>query len=260
MIKTPITYYGGKQMMLQHILPRIPHHNVYTEAFAGGAAVFWAKEPAKVEVLNDLNGEIVNFYQVLQSKPGKLAKFINATLHSRKVYKSALAIYDTPELFGRTKRAWALWVLTIQGFASKIGTWGFDKSSNSLAKRVMNAKDRFNREDYTNRLSHVQIECNEAHKVIQSRDCTDAFHYVDPPYFNSDCGHYGGYSEANFERDLQVLEKVQGKFLLSSYPSEILTRYAQKNGWYQVEIKKAVAVSKHVKKTKVEVLTANYPI
>lgn len=42
-LKTPISYYGGKQTMLQYILPEIPKHLVYTECYAGGAAVYWAR-------------------------------------------------------------------------------------------------------------------------------------------------------------------------------------------------------------------------
>ena len=45
-MKTPISYYGGKQSMLKHILPLIPPHQLYTEAFCGGAAVLFAKRPA----------------------------------------------------------------------------------------------------------------------------------------------------------------------------------------------------------------------
>ena len=54
-MKTPISYYGGKQSLLKHILPLIPEHRIYVEPFFGGGAVFFAKEPAKVEVINDHN-------------------------------------------------------------------------------------------------------------------------------------------------------------------------------------------------------------
>lgn len=54
-IKTPITYYGGKQSILKHILPLVPPHKRYTEAFLGGAALFFAKELAPSEVINDLD-------------------------------------------------------------------------------------------------------------------------------------------------------------------------------------------------------------
>ena len=53
-MKTPISYYGGKQTLLKHILPLIPEHALYTEAFCGGCAVLFAKEPAKCEVINDI--------------------------------------------------------------------------------------------------------------------------------------------------------------------------------------------------------------
>lgn len=54
-MKTPITYYGGKQTLLKYIIPLIPEHKIYTESFCGGAAVFFAKKPAEAEVINDIN-------------------------------------------------------------------------------------------------------------------------------------------------------------------------------------------------------------
>jgi DNA adenine methylase len=61
-MKTPISYYGGKQSMLKHILPLIPEHKIYVEPFFGGGAVFFGKEPSKVEVINDYNSNVVVFY------------------------------------------------------------------------------------------------------------------------------------------------------------------------------------------------------
>lgn len=61
-MKTPISYYGGKQTMLKYILPLIPSHKLYTEAFCGGAAVLFAKRPADGEIINDIDMDITNFY------------------------------------------------------------------------------------------------------------------------------------------------------------------------------------------------------
>ena len=66
--RTPISYYGGKQTMLPYILPLIPKHEVYTESFFGGGAVFWAKEQVKTEIINDFNANVYNFYKVLQTR------------------------------------------------------------------------------------------------------------------------------------------------------------------------------------------------
>ena len=73
-----------------------------------------------------------------------------------------------------------------------------------------------------------------------------------------------GYTEADFERLLDTLSKVSGKFLLSTYHSEVLSKYTKCHGWNTQEIKKPLTASKvkdgKSRKKKVEVLTANYPI
>ena len=68
-------------------------------------------------------------------------------------------------------------------------------------------------------MEQTQIESNDACTVITSRDAVDAFHYVDPPYIDSNQGHYGGYGKDDYINLLKTLAKVKGKFLLSSYPS-----------------------------------------
>ncbi len=68
--KPPFSYYGGKQMMAKYILPNIPKHKTYIETFAGGAAVFWLKEKSHLEILNDTNGELINFYEVVTNDFG----------------------------------------------------------------------------------------------------------------------------------------------------------------------------------------------
>ena len=64
-MKTPITYYGGKQTLLKYLLPLIPQHKLYCEPFFGGGAVFFAKPKSDVEVINDINGEVINFFIVI---------------------------------------------------------------------------------------------------------------------------------------------------------------------------------------------------
>lgn len=103
-LKTPITYYGGKQLMARHILPLIPVHNLYCETFAGGAAIFFAKEPSNIEVLNDTNREIINFYRVLQQDFTSLEKEVQITLYSRDLHRKASVIYNNPDMFSELKR------------------------------------------------------------------------------------------------------------------------------------------------------------
>lgn len=261
-LKTPITYYGGKQLMVKHILPLIPEHNLYCEPFAGGAAIFFAKPQSKVEVLNDTNRELINFYRVVQTDFTSLEKEVKITLHSRDLHRKASVIYNNPDMFSELKRAWALWVLSSQGFAGQLdSSWGFDKSKNSTPKKIENKKEAFTI-DLAIRLQQVQLECADALYIIRSRDNKEAFFYVDPPYYNSDMGHYDGYSKDDFEALLKLLSTIQGKFLLSSYPSEVLNDYTYHHGWNRQGFKSKVSVAAKSgkQKGKVEMLTANYDI
>jgi DNA adenine methylase len=261
-LKTPISYYGGKQRLVSKILPLIPKHQLYCEPFLGGAAVFFAKEKSKVEVINDTNNELINFYKVLQNRYHELNALVRVSLHSRELHDDANIIYNKPKLFDEVKRAWAVWVLATQSFSSQLGgSWGMDRQKSTLPLKITNKKNEFT-EELAIRLQNVQIECADALYVIKSRDCADAFFYIDPPYYNANMGHYDGYTIEDFEMLLKLLGEIKGKFLLSSYPSDILEQYTKKHKWNKIEIQQKVSAGhyKSRKKNKIEVLTANYPI
>jgi len=261
-IKTPISYYGGKQKLCKRIVQLIPDHNLYCEPFLGGAAVFFSKPQSNVEVLNDTNKELINFYRVVQTDFVSLEKEIRITLHSRHQFRQASVIYNNPDMFSELKRAWALWVTASQSFSSMLdGSWGYERLKNTTTKKISNKRSDFS-EDLAIRLQNVQIECTDALRVITSRDTEDSFFYCDPPYFNSDCGHYDGYSRDDFEALLKLLSSIQGKFILSSYPSDLLTRYTKDNDWSCVAIEQTVSVNAKAgnRKMKTEVLTANFEI
>lgn len=259
-MKTPITYYGGKQRMVSRILPLIPEHTLYCEPFAGGAAVLFAKPKSKAEVINDTSGEVVNFYKVCVSRFPELQKLIQSTPHSRQLHREAADILKNPKQHDELKRAWAFWVQTNMSFSSTIfGGYAFERRGNSVSKKINGKRIAFT-DEIKERLELVDIECEDALRVIKYRDAPHTFFYIDPPYFNSDMGHYKGYTAEDFEKLLKVLSSIQGKFLLSSYPSEVLTRYSKKNGWKSISTTSKVAVTARTGKSKTEVLTANYDI
>jgi len=167
-------------------------------------------------------------------------------------------IYDNPHMFSEVKRAWAVWVLAAQSFSSMLdGSWGYDVMKASTTKKVSNKRYAFT-EEFAIRLQNVQIECTDALRIINSRDSVSTLFYVDPPYYNSNCGHYDGYSKEDFEALLKHLSCIEGKFILSSYPSDLLQGYALKHMWNTKNIEQRVSVNKGAGKKKIEVLTWNY--
>jgi DNA adenine methylase len=262
MTKTPITYYGGKQKLLATIVSKIQPHTLYCEPFVGGAAVFFGKEPSEVEVINDTNKELINFYRVCKEKFLDLQAMVRITLHSRHAHRDAKVIYDNPHLFTDVQRAWSVWTLSAQSFSAMLdGSWGYDKIKGTTSLKIKNKREQFT-EDLAHRLQDAQIECADALYIIQSRDTAESFFYCDPPYFNSNCGHYDGYTIEDFERLLHTLSAIKGKFLLSSYPSPTLQKAVKANGWHQWSLESGVSVNAKsgYLKRKVEVLTANYEI
>lgn len=261
-LKTPISYYGGKQKLVSTILKLIPSHQMYVEPFLGGGAVFFSKPPSEIEVLNDTNKELINFFRTVQNDFVSLEKEIRITLHSRDLHRKASIIYNNPDLFSEIKRAWALWVLSSQSFSAILdGSWGYDKGKNTTTKKISNKRKSFS-EDYAIRLQNVQVESADALYIIRSRDTPQSFFYCDPPYFNSDCGHYDGYSAHDFESLLITLSNIKGKFLLSSYPSDILKHFTKEFKWNTFKVEQSVSVNAKsgYLKRKEEVFTANYPL
>lgn len=261
-MKSLLTYYGGKQKLAPLINSLIPPHVLYGEPFVGGAAVFWAKRPSEVEVINDANAELMNFYQVVKHSYDDLMEHIDQTLFSRRLHTHAVVINLYPELFSPIQRAWAIWVLASQSFASRLdATWGYDLSQNTTVQKIFNSREEFTRR-YAKRLENVQLECRDALYIIKSRDTVDSFFYCDPPYYNSDMGHYKGYRKQDFFALLKSLAGIKGKFLLSSYPSTMLFAFAKRYGWHQQAIEQTVSINikSGAGKPKTEMLTANYPL
>jgi DNA adenine methylase len=96
--------------------------------------------------------------------------------------------------------------------------------------------------------------------LIALKDHEETLFYLDPPYSSSDCGHYKGYTLEDFEKMLKLLSTIKGKFILSSYPEEILLKYREQYGWKTKDIKHIVNVSgkREGTKFKTECITYNF--
>jgi DNA adenine methylase len=261
-MRTPISYYGGKQAILHHILPMIPPHKVYTECFFGGGSVFWAKNPSPNETINDRMDAAINFYRILKTRHSELHKWIDGSLISRTLHTEAkkITLGKTP-CADDVKRAWAFWYACNFSFANKLG--GGYKYSNDMHTSVTQTL-AIKKREFTAllaaRLENAYIENEDAIKVLRSRNVADAFHYLDPPYMGADQGHYKGYTETQFGDLLQFLEQeCKGAFLLSNYPSPLLEEFAQRNAWQIRQVDHSSKHGPHQRhQKKLETLVWNY--
>lgn len=134
----------------------------------------------------------------------------------------------------------------------------------TLAKR----KDNFT-QHLVDRIQHAYIENDDAIKILRSRNVKKAFHYLDPPYPNTDQGHYAGYTFDDYKLLMDFLgTECKGKFLLSSYNSKMLDEYIAVHGWHKKEIDLKLSGSKSMnsrkgrenngKEKRTQVLVSNY--
>lgn len=113
MINSPIRWVGGKSRLRKDIIPLIPDHSCYVEPFAGGAWVLFGKKPSPVEVLNDIDGELINFFQVLKHQPEELIKSFEWELVSRAEFER-LAQLD-PSTLSALERAHRFYYIIMAG-------------------------------------------------------------------------------------------------------------------------------------------------
>ncbi len=259
-MKSPIIYYGGKTNMLRHILPLIPgDHRIYVEPFFGGGAVFFGKTKSDVEIINDNLDMVVNFYQVVQTDFERLQAMIRSTLHAERACIESKLIIKNPAGHTPLKRAWAFWGQTALTFSHTV-CGGFAFSKGKTARATANRRRTFTRE-LANRLEEVQIFCRDALDVIKRYDSPETFFYLDPPYANSDCGHYKAGKDVFYDL-LRLLPTLKGRWLLSSYPDPELEQLRARSGIRYHDFNKALSVSgkNNAGKRKIECLTWNYEV
>ena len=241
------------------ILPLIPPHKTYVEPYFGGGTLFFSKGPSFMEVINDSNDNVINFYRVMKMSFDLLHSRIQNTLLSDTQHREATHIYRNPHEFDSVTRAWAFWMVTNFSHANKpTGGIKFDTGSDgSHAGRLMVHK-KADLYFYKHRLADTHICCRDALDVIQQRDDDDVFFYLDPPYPNADQGHYKGFTMEDFQLLLILLKRIRGKFLLHNYPDPSMDRHVQEAGWHTHTFDLRLSAPRTSGDRKVEMIIMNY--
>lgn len=225
---------------------------------------FFAKPKAGIEVINDKNDLLINFFKVCQSSKFKeLRERIRLSLHSESDYIRARNIYRGRSEVSDVDKAWAVWIMANECHAGSLyGGWKFcnGTAGTHFGKVLRNKREEFNEKLY-DRLSEVQISCRDALKVIKNRDSVDTLFYLDPPYPGAVQGHYYGYGENDLADLLDLLSRINGKFILSNYWTDTLRSFVNENKWNHKEVKVTTHTAVHSRiRESTEVLVYNYEI
>jgi DNA adenine methylase len=205
-----IPWMGGKRRLADLIIPRFPAHKCYVEVFAGGAALYFLRPPAEVEVINDINGELVNLYRVVKHHLEEFVRQFKWALSSREVFKW---LQDTPpETLTDVQRAARFYYLQHQCFGGKVQgqTWG--TATTAPPVNLLRIEEQLSAAHL--RLSSTYVERLHWRECLDRYDRPHTFFYMDPPYWQTE-GYGVAFPFEEYEAMAKAMRSLQGKALLS---------------------------------------------
>lgn len=170
---------GGKSKLASDIVKMIPEHTIYIEVFGGALNVLYAKEPSKIEVINDINSDLINLHRVIRNNPETLSLFLNKMLISRELFNDIKKRRIKPR--NHIEKAAFYFYLLTQSFGSKGDNFAMAAKSKRKPKNIYKTFTNWSR-----RLKLVTMENKSFFELIKLYDNEDAFFYCDPPYVDTE--------------------------------------------------------------------------
>ena len=233
-MKALFSWPGGKSRLLKSLCARIPAHALYVEVFSGSAKLLFAKEPSKAEVINDLNGDVANFFRVVKHRPAELAEALEHDLVHPERFRELRAAASPA---GEMERALRFAYLTWYSYGAK----GEHFAAGNLKELLRGMRRRpieVVRETLDNgakRLQQVRIEQRDYADILTRFDSEETFFYLDPPYVHfGNNGRYEALSAERREELFGILARLKGSFILSFDDCQEIRDLGAKHG-FQIE-------------------------
>jgi DNA adenine methylase len=272
----PFNWLGSKATMLDIILPNIPEHNHYVEPFCGTAIVYLHKIPVKLNTLNDIDSNIVNFFRVLQDrdKTRELLRRLRYTPWAKSEYRKACLLLSSSRELDDITRAWAFYVAQYMSMKYSYYSDPQGKGFRYVSKSQDDGKtyktfiDKVRRiVENAQKLRMCQIMNDDGVDVMRRFDGEDVFMFIDPPYLSTTVQskskiYVSEYDDELHYRLLDFVRNAKSKIMLASYPNELYNQLID-YGWVRLDKTKYICAghytTKRRKQTKrMESLYLNY--
>jgi DNA adenine methylase len=269
----PLKTHGGKHYLARQIVALMPRHTHYVEPYFGGGAVFFAKPFDGIsEVVNDLNGDLMTFWRVLQEKKAfaDFRRRVEAVPFSEGEWQDAQQYLAEPDdstsRSERVERAVQFFILCRQSMAGRCQE--FAPLTRSRTRRGMNEqasawlKAIEGLPGVHARLQRVVILNRPAIEVLRSQDGPETLYYLDPPYLpdtRSPGSVFGDLdmTEAQHEELLGVIQGLEGKVMLSGYGNPLYDSRLAKWHRHEFDVPNNAAAGV-LKRRMVETLWCNF--
>lgn len=206
MNKPIVRWPGGKTRLLKHLLPLIRPHNTYVEAFAGGMALMLAKDRSRAEIVNDVNGDLVNLYRHAQYHLDALIEEVRWTLNSR---QDMTDLVRQPGLTGLQQAARYL-LRNRLSFGGSGENFAVSKQAQPSRENVLELLRLLNA-----RLDKVAVENLSYERLFKLYDSHETLWFLDPPYSAGQTSNYGMWSKDQMSDFTARVLALQGDWIVT---------------------------------------------
>lgn len=252
-MNSPLAYIGGKSKLSKTIIEMMPEHQAYCEVFAGAAWVFFRKEPSKYETINDLDGDLITFYRVLQNHLEEFLRQFKWLLSSREWFedwKRQQAAGGLTDI----QRAARYYYLQRHTFAGRVRNRTFGTGPLHRPRiNLLRMEEELS--EVHLRLCGVTIEHLPWQDFITRYDRPQTLFYLDPPYYQAPYYQHNLDLE-DYQDVARILTTLTGKFILSINDMPIIREVFSPFNIHPVELK--YSASKGKQKTGKELLVTNF--
>lgn len=205
-----IPWIGGKRRLADTLLHRFPPHTCYVEVFAGGAALFFMRPPAEVEVMNDVNGELVNLYRVVKAHLEEFVRQFKWALSSRDLFKW---LQETPpHTLTDVQRAARFFYLQQHAFGGRVDGQTFGTATTAPPINLLRIEENLSMAHL--RLANAYIEHLDWAECVRRYDRPHTLFYLDPPYWQTE-GYGVPFAWEEYERMAEAMAHLKGRAILS---------------------------------------------
>lgn len=250
-----IPWLGGKRRLADRLIPLFPHYECYVEVFCGGGALYFLRPmPASVEVINDINGDLVNLYRVVQCHLEEFVRQFKWAISSRQVFKWAQM--TAPETLTDIQRAARFFYLQHHAFGGKVNGQNFGTATTSPAVNLLRIEENLS-------AAHLRLAGGTTVENLPWEDCFNrydrphTFFYMDPPYWETE-GYGVPFEWEQYERLAKSMKSCKGKAMLSINDHPAIRECFSGLVFHELEIKYSVANNQGKPKESGELVITNY--
>ena len=207
-----IPWIGGKRRLADRLIPLFPPHECYVELFCGGAALYFLRPvPAPVEIINDVNGELINLYRVVQHHLEEFVRQFKWAISSRQIFKWYQE--TKPETLTDIQRAARFYYLQHHAFGGRVESQSFGTATTAPAINLLRIEENLSAA-HLRMATGTLIENLSWQECVKRYDRAHTFFYADPPYWQTE-GYGVPFLFEEYIALAAVMRFCKGRFMVS---------------------------------------------